>query len=92
MKKSIKWIIVCAVIAAAVGYYTYADMQAGTPVQTIDVAKGDIRAWVEDRAITTLPVVHKITMPQDGRILPITLEAGQRSPRVRPWPAWTPRI
>jgi len=26
--------------------------------------------------MTTLPLVHKITMPQDGRILPITLEAG----------------
>ncbi len=77
MKKSIKWIIGLAVIGAAIGYYIYADMQAGTPVNTVNVAQGDIRAWVEDRAVTTLPVIHRITMPQDGRILPISIEAGE---------------
>jgi len=76
MKKSIKWIILVVVIAVAVIFYAYTEMQAGIPVQKAEVEKGGIRAWVEDRAMTTLPLVHKITMPQDGRILPITLEAG----------------
>ena len=76
MKKHIKWIILLVVIAAAVVLYVYNDMESGTPVQTVKVTEGRIRDWVEDRAMTTLPVVHKITMPQDGRILPITLEAG----------------
>ena len=76
MKKHIKWIILLVVIAAAVVLYVYSDMESGTPVRTVKVTEGQIRDWVEDRAMTTLPVVHKITMPQDGRILPITLEAG----------------
>jgi len=77
MKKSIKWIILGVVIAVVVVLYAYMKMQSGIPVQTATVGKGDIRAWVEDRAMTSLPLVHTITMPQDGRILPITLKAGQ---------------
>ena len=76
MKKSIKWIIPGVVIVVVVAIYAYTEMQSGMPVRTAKVGKGDIRAWVEDRAMTTLPLVHKITMPQDGRILPITLAAG----------------
>ncbi len=76
MKKSIKWIILGIVIAVAAVLYAYTAMQSGIPVQTVAASTGDIRAWVEDRAMTTLPLVYKITMPQDGRILPITLEAG----------------
>ena len=77
MKKRIKWIIPGAVIAVVIAIYAYTETQSGMPVRTAPVGKGDIRAWVEDRAMTSLPLVHKITMPQDGRILPITLEAGQ---------------
>jgi HlyD family secretion protein len=76
MKKSIKWIILGVVIAAAVIFYAYMEMQSGIPVRTATVDTGHIHAWVEDSAMTTLPFVHKITMPQDGRILPIGLEAG----------------
>jgi len=77
MKKRIKWIILLVVVAGAVLLYLYSETQSGTPVHTVKATEGRIRAWVEDRAMTTLPFVHKITMPQDGRILPITLEAGQ---------------
>ena len=76
MKKSIKWIIPGVVVGVAVVFYAYTAMQSGVSVRTAKVEKGHIRAWVEDRAMTTLPLVHKITMPRDGRILPITLEAG----------------
>lgn len=76
MKKNMKWIIVGIVVVIIGIFYAYADMRSGIPVQTASVKRGDIRAWVEDRAMTTLPLTHKITMPQDGRILPITLEAG----------------
>ena len=76
MKKNIKWIIPGVVIGVAVVFYAYTAMQSGVSVRTAKVEKGHIRAWVEDRAMTTLPLVHKITMPRDGRILPITLEAG----------------
>lgn len=76
MKKHTKWIILCVVVAAGILFYVMSDMQSGTPVSTVKVTMGQVRAWVEDRAMTTLPLVHKITMPQDGRLLPITLEAG----------------
>ena len=76
MKKRIKWIILAAVVAVGALLYGYAEMQSGIPVRTMVVGKGNIRAWVEARAMTTLPNIHKITMPQDGRILPIDLEAG----------------
>ena len=77
MKKHMKWTIPGAVIIAVIVCYAYFEMQSGTPVQTVKVTQGSIRSWVEDRAMTTLPFVHKISMPQDGRILPITLEPGQ---------------
>ncbi len=76
MKKNMKWIIPGVVIGVAVLIYAFTAMQSGVSVRTAKVEKGPIRAWVEDRAMTTLPFVHNITMPQDGRILPITLEAG----------------
>lgn len=76
MKKNMKWIIPGIVIGVAVLIYAFTAMQSGVSVRTAKVEKGSIRAWVEDRAMTTLPFVHNITMPQDGRILPITLEAG----------------
>jgi HlyD family secretion protein len=77
MKKHMKWIFLGVIIIAVIVCYAYFEMQSGTPVQTVKVTEGRIRSWVEDRAMTTLPLVHKISMPQDGRILPITLEPGQ---------------
>lgn len=76
MKKRIEWIIVGVVVVAGAILYAYADMQAGTQVKAARVSRGRVRAWVEDRAMTTLPLVYKITMPQAGRILPIVLKEG----------------
>jgi HlyD family secretion protein len=76
MKKNMKWIIPGVVIGVAILFYAYTVTQSVVSVRTAKVEKGHIRAWVEDRAMTTLPLVHKITMPQEGRILPVTLEAG----------------
>jgi HlyD family secretion protein len=78
MKKHMKWIVPGVIITGVIVCYAYWEMQSGIPVQTVKVTEGRIRSWVEDRAMTTLPLVHKISMPQDGRILPITLEAGER--------------
>lgn len=76
MKKYPKWIIGGIIVILLMGFYAYSEMHSGTPVHTVKVQKGQIRSWVEDRAMTTLPLVYKITLPQDGRILPITVEAG----------------
>lgn len=77
MRKHIKWIITGIVILLVIVLYAYSEMHSGTPVHAVKVSEGQIRAWVDDRAMTTLPRVYKITMPQDGRIRPITLAAGQ---------------
>jgi len=77
MKKRTKWIIIGSIIAVVIILIAYAGMQPGAPVRKATVEKGDIRAWVEDSAKTTLPMAHHITMPQDGRILPITVKSGE---------------
>jgi multidrug efflux pump subunit AcrA (membrane-fusion protein) len=44
------------------------------PVDVAVARMGRIRTYVEERAKTRLPVVYRITMPLDGRILPIDLK------------------
>jgi HlyD family secretion protein len=70
-----KWIIIVVVlivVAAAV----YASTTASQLVDTAPARRGTISAFVEERATTRLPRTHRITMPIDGRILPIGLESG----------------
>lgn len=74
-KKYGKIIIVIAVILI-VGWGTYNQMTKKTPVQTAVVKKGTIRQYVDERARTTLPHVCHITMPENGRIQPITVTEG----------------
>ena len=55
----------------------YAEMQ-GIPALTGKVTKGTVREYVEDRAVTSLPVLYKVSMPQSGRIEPIKLIPGSK--------------
>jgi len=48
----------------------------GIPVSAVQSQYGTIRAYVEERAKTSLPRVYHIAMPYDGRITPITLQPG----------------
>lgn len=50
----------------------------GVPVQVAEAERATIRSYVEERATTRLPDVYRITMPLQGRILPIDLREGQR--------------
>lgn len=45
-------------------------------MQTAVARKGTIRQYVDERARTTLPHVYHITMPENGRIQPITVTEG----------------
>ena len=70
-----KWILIVVVIivvAAAV----YASTTASQLVDTAPARRGRVTAFVEERATTRLPRTYRITMPIDGRILPIGLESG----------------
>ncbi|MHC5016581.1 MAG: hypothetical protein ACYTGM_19140 [Planctomycetota bacterium] len=70
-----KWVVIVVVIivvAAAV----YASTTVSQLVDTAPARRGTVSAFVEERATTRLPRTYRITMPIDGRILPIELESG----------------
>lgn len=53
---------------------------SGTPLAVdVTVAEtGEVKAFVEERAKTTLPRIYRIAMPLNGRILPITVKEDQK--------------
>lgn len=72
----IKWLIIALIVVAGAALAAQS-MQKGTPVLAEAAQKADIRAWVEERARTSLPRVYKLTMPVAGRIHAIELQEGQ---------------
>ena len=48
----------------------------GVPVQSAVARKGKIFEYIEERAKTSLPHKYHITMPLQGRIMPIKFKAG----------------
>jgi HlyD family secretion protein len=70
-----KWIVI-AVVVIVVAAAVYASTAVPTLVDTAPVRRATVSAFVEERASTRLPRTYRITMPIDGRILPIELEAG----------------
>jgi HlyD family secretion protein len=71
--KHIKWIVIGVIIIAVAASML---LKKGIPVQVAKVKTGSIKEYVEERAKTSLPHVYHLTMPLEGRILPITLKAG----------------
>jgi len=79
MKRKIsrkKWILIGVVSLVVLAGIVYYAMGTPVPVQMARAGRGSIDAYVEERARTTLPHVVRLTMPLEGRIQPITLEAG----------------
>ncbi len=66
-------------------------------VHTAVVRRGTLESWIEERGRTTLQRTVLITMPLDGRVLPITLQpgdhvqAGQTVARLAP-ESWRIRL
>ena len=56
-------------------------LSPGVPVQVAAARRGTIREFVDEQAVTRLPRTYSITMPQSGRIEPITLQEGSRVAR-----------
>ena len=71
-----KWISILGGILVVLLLGAYFGMGGAVPVQMAEAKRGRIEAYVEERARTTLPHIYRITMPLEGRIEPITLEAG----------------
>ncbi|MFC1765296.1 efflux RND transporter periplasmic adaptor subunit [Planctomycetota bacterium] len=61
---------------AGIGYSIYADANKALPVQAATADSGDIQAYVEERARTSLPHIYHVTMPLPGRVMPITVREG----------------
>lgn len=75
-KSARKSVIAVAVLVCIVAAAVCSKMHHAVPVQTSVARKGRIRAYVEERGRTSLPHVYHLTMPQNGRIYPVTLKAG----------------
>ena len=73
-----RWILIAGVVCAGIGAWVLLSEPQGVPVVTAKARKGQIRSYIEERARSRLPEIHRITMPQQGRILPIEVVEGDR--------------
>lgn len=72
-----RWLIIVLVVLAIAAIATAVALNPrGIPVDAADARRGPIREYIEEQAKTRLPDVYQITMPLQGRILPITLDEG----------------
>ena len=78
-KRKTRWIwiavIILAALAAAAGIV--AELTKKTPIQAAQATQGSIQAYVEERARTSLPHIYFVTMPMEGRVLPIEVQEGE---------------
>lgn len=72
-----KWFIAVALIVVGVGVaLALSLLDSGDPVNVVEVRRGTIRQFIDERGQTRLPEVHLITMPYNGRIEDIKLDEG----------------
>ncbi len=71
------WIVVIAVVVLAVVGGIVSEATKKVPIRAARAARGSIAAYVEERARTSLPHIYHITMPMQGRVLPINLQEGE---------------
>ncbi len=78
-KRKTRWVwvvvIILAVLAVAAGIT--AELTQKTPIQAAAVTQGSIQAYVEERARTSLPHIYHVTMPMQGRVMPIQVQEGE---------------
>lgn len=73
--KRLVWILVVVALVGG-GWWALRRMDAGTPVEAARAQQGPIRQFVDEQAVTRLPETHLVTMPDNGRIMPIELVEG----------------
>ena len=71
-----KWIVVAVGVVGVIAQGVLSEALRRIPVRTAVARVGTVEAVVEERGRTTLPEVHHITMPMNGRVLPIALREG----------------
>lgn len=72
------WAALLTLILIAVISSVLEETFRSVPVNIAVVTQGEIQSYTEERARTSLPHTYNITMPLQGRILPITLAEGER--------------
>lgn len=77
-KRNGKWLVMVVVVLVVVIGVSYESMTGGQPVMVATAARGTVREYVEEKARTTVPRLYHVTMPINGRILPIEVAAGER--------------
>ena len=75
-KKQWIWIGVIAALLMGVLFAIVSGTSKKNLVRTAVTTEGSIKAYVEERARTSLPHIYHVTMPLQGRVLPIAVEEG----------------
>lgn len=69
-------IIVAIVVLAGIGWGVAGSLLETTRVPMTQARRGTLRAYVEERARTSLPRTYRLAMPVSGRVLPIAKRPG----------------
>ncbi len=75
-KKQWIWIGVIAALVMSVLFAIVSGTNKKSLVRTAVTTEGIIKTYVEERARTSLPHIYHVTMPLQGRVLPIAVEEG----------------
>ena len=67
-------IAITVVVVSLVAAGLYWSTSRGLPVEVAAAQRGPIRTYVEERAKTRLPEIYRVTMPLNGRVLPIRVK------------------
>jgi len=75
-----KSILITTGLLILLGLY-YLFSEAPQPVDVTVAKTGEVKAFIEERAKTSLPRVYRIAMPLNGRVLPITVTEDEKVTR-----------
>jgi HlyD family secretion protein len=75
MKRKLIYLIIAALVILAL---FLPGMLESLDVRASSARRATLRVWVEERGRTSLPLVHKLSMPVSGRLQPIALEEGDK--------------
>lgn len=73
-----RWFWILLALLAVIAVSAVAMTPKGTPVEVATAARKPIREFIDEQAKTRLPDIYQVTMPLEGRVLPITLDEGDR--------------
>ena len=77
-RRTRKWIWGAGILLPLVvlGLFSLNKLSSGIPVRTAETVEGTIQSFIEARARTSLPHTYHVTMPMQGRVLPIEVHEG----------------